>query len=96
MKSNRREQLISMFVISLALFASNIQASSVVDGPLGIWITQQASPKLGEILTQHPRFKGERIKVMAMRDGHPMAVVFIYPRVFNAAAIDCAACSATN
>ncbi len=65
----------SLVMIVLALFTSNIiQASSVVEGPLGIWITQQASPKLGEILTQHPRFKGERIKIMAMRDGHPIAV----------------------
>ena len=70
MKSNSNR----IFLVLLTFFALNSEASGMIDGPLGTWITQQASPKLGEILSQHPRFKGERIRIMAMQDGQPMAV----------------------
>lgn len=49
-------------------------AARVVDGSLGIWLQKDASVRLSDVLTNHPRFKNERIKIMAMHDGHPMAV----------------------
>ena len=74
MKAKQPKQLIYLILVSMAFFASNIQASRLVDGSLGNWITQHASPKRGEILNYHPRFKGERIRIMATRDGQPMPV----------------------
>jgi hypothetical protein len=51
-----------------------LHAAKVVDGSLGLWISNEASPHLAEILTNHPRFKGEKIKIMAMKDGHPSSI----------------------
>ena len=74
MKAKQRNLFMQLTLLALALFASNIQASRLVEGSLGSWIGQQASPKLGEILARHPRFKGEPIKITATRDGHPLAI----------------------
>ena len=66
--------VILLTLISLLPTASISQAARVIDGTLGTWIAQQASPRLSEILTQHPRFQGERIRIMATEDGHPVPI----------------------
>jgi hypothetical protein len=45
-----------------------------IEGPLGSWLDDTAMPQLTDLLERHPRFKGEALKVMAMRDGRPREV----------------------
>ncbi|MFP6808116.1 MAG: hypothetical protein VB957_13200 [Pseudomonadales bacterium] len=51
-----------------------LYAGTVIEGDLGDWLVQDAAPKLSEVLTRHPRFKGKAIKVTAMEDGYPIEV----------------------
>lgn len=51
-----------------------LNAARILDGSLGLWIADEASPLLAEILMKHPRFKGEKIKIMAMQDGQPVRI----------------------
>jgi hypothetical protein len=64
----------STFFILLIMFSPILSAARVVDGSLGHWIAVEASPKLAEKLSNHPRLKGESIKLMAMKNGHPIRV----------------------
>ena len=64
-----------MFIVaSLLLPWRGAYAARVVDGSLGAWIERDVSPMLSKLLTNHPRFKGEPIKIMSMSDGFPIAV----------------------
>jgi hypothetical protein len=76
MKFNQPGVLLLIFmVISLLLPSRGAYAARVVDGSLGTWIEREVSPMLSKLLTNHPRFKGEPIKIMSMSDGFPTAVV---------------------
>ncbi len=66
--------ILSLFMISLLMPWSGVHAARVVDGSLGAWIEREVSPMLSKLLTNHPRFKGEPIKIMAMSDGFPITV----------------------
>lgn len=66
--------MLSLLMISLLLPWNSVYAARVVDGSLGAWIEQDVSPMLSKLLTNHPRFKGEPIKIMAMSGGFPVVV----------------------
>lgn len=75
MKSNLTSlSLFSFLFVGLFLASFSVHATRVIEGSLGTWIAQDVSPKLSELLTRHPRFKGEPIKIMAMSDGLPIAI----------------------
>jgi hypothetical protein len=62
------------FFILMMMLSPILNAARVVDGSLGHWIADEASPRLAEKLSNHPRFKGEKIKIMAMKNGYPTRV----------------------
>lgn len=75
MKSNRTSlSLRVLLFFNLLLVSTGVYASRVIEGSLGSWIAQDVTPMLSKLLTHHPRFKGEPIKIMAMSDGVPIAV----------------------
>ena len=75
MKFNQSSFLLLMFIVaSLLLPWRGAYAARVVAGSLGTWIERDVSPMLSKLLTNHPRFKGEPIKIMSMSDGFPIAV----------------------
>lgn len=45
--------------------------TALFGGELGRWLEQQAIPELVTLVGQHPRFRGEQIRVVTMTDGLP-------------------------
>jgi hypothetical protein len=62
--------LLAAFLLTIP---PGVYATRMIDGPLGTWLQKEASVKLGDVLTNHPRFKGERIKITGIRDGQLVA-----------------------
>jgi len=58
----------------LVLVAIPAHGFRVVDGSLGNWLEREASPKLVELLIRHPRLKGQRLKIMGIENGTPVAL----------------------
>ena len=53
-------------------FGGRVEASdALLTGELGRWLETNAAPELIDTLSNHPRFKGETIRFVAMRDGKP-------------------------
>jgi len=50
---------------------SNAASNELFGGPLGEWLRRDAQKQLTDLLSTHPRFRGERIRVVVMRDGLP-------------------------
>ncbi|MCZ6619419.1 MAG: hypothetical protein O7E57_14955, partial [Gammaproteobacteria bacterium] len=46
-------------------------SSSLLTGELGRWLDTTAAPELVDVLSKHPRFKGETIRFVSMREGKP-------------------------
>ncbi|MCB1685197.1 MAG: hypothetical protein R3E82_19155 [Pseudomonadales bacterium] len=46
--------------------------SGLLSASLGRWIDSEAAPELAQTLASHPRFRGETIKVVSMRDGRTL------------------------
>ena len=61
-------------IVLFALIAIPVHAFRVIDGSLGNWLEREASPKLIELLNRHPRLKGQRLKIMGIEDGTPVAL----------------------
>ncbi|MBK81609.1 MAG: hypothetical protein CMQ43_11950 [Gammaproteobacteria bacterium] len=55
----------------LWLFAASAQAApeALLDGELGDWIDDTVAPALGEVLSRHPRFDGETVRLVAVVPG---------------------------
>jgi len=72
--NSRRCFIVVAFVIGLLAPAAGALAatSEVFGGPLGSWLRAEAIPEFTALLGQHPRFKGERIRVVGMQDGVPV------------------------
>lgn len=73
------DTLISILLIviigTLLLWSSMpVHALRVVEGSLGSWLEREASPRLVEMLIKHPRLKGQRLKIMGIQDGNPVAL----------------------
>ncbi len=59
-------------LILLAFLASPAQADSgLLNGSLGRWLDTEVLPELGRTLGEHPRFKGETIKLVSLTAGQP-------------------------
>ena len=57
----------------LAIITISAQAQSgLLGGSLGRWLDTEALPELGRMLGQHPRFKGETIRVTSLENGKPL------------------------
>jgi len=50
---------------------SHAASQELFGGSLGDWLRRDAQVKLTELLSSHPRFRGERIRVVVMREGSP-------------------------
>jgi len=74
MKTKPSPFLISMLMLVLTALPLPAYGFRVIDGSLGNWLEREASPKLVELLTRHPRLKGQRLKIMGMEDGTPVAL----------------------
>lgn len=58
---------------TVALAATEALAeSALLSASLGRWIDSEAAPGLAETLANHPRFRGETIKVVSMRAGRTL------------------------
>lgn len=47
--------------------------TGLLNDALGRWLNTSVAPKLTELLSQHPKFKGETVRFVAMQDGKPLA-----------------------
>ena len=56
-------------IIALSLLSTG--SSFANSDSLGTWLEDDVVPNLAEVLTQHPRFKGETIRLATFRDGRP-------------------------
>ena len=45
--------------------------SGLLNGSLGRWLDTEVLPDLGRTLGEHPRFKGETIKLVSLTAGQP-------------------------
>src|SRR4030095_6840109 len=72
-RSRRVEYLHTGAIAALGcLFANDCLASTLLTGDLGRWLNDKAVPALVQSLANHPRFRGETVRVVAMRDGAPV------------------------
>ena len=46
--------------------------TGLLNAALGRWIETEAAPALAESIAKHPRFQGETVRVVSMRDGRPL------------------------
>ncbi|MEM7220630.1 MAG: hypothetical protein AAF515_19870 [Pseudomonadota bacterium] len=62
-------------IILLACMSPGLAAEpdALFGADLGRWLRAEAAPSLAATLGQHPRFSGETVRVVAMRDGQPSA-----------------------
>ena len=67
----------AVFVIALGfttLLAGPAWAESgLLKGSLGRWLDDAAAPRLAEILSHHPKFKGENVRFVSLRNGQRIA-----------------------
>ena len=61
------------FVLVVGLAGSAQADSRLLNGSLGQWLDATAAPQLAELLSTHPRFKGETVRFVELRDGQPLA-----------------------
>lgn len=64
--------LIRLFFLALIVVAPGAGADSgLLSNSLGRWLDTEVLPELGRTLGQHPRFKGETIKLVSLNGGKP-------------------------
>ena len=63
----------TLAVIVLCLAAHSAAGAELLTGALAQWLEKQAAPELIEILGRHPRFQGESLQIVPMRNGEPAA-----------------------
>jgi len=60
-------------IVALLLSHAGAHASSgLLTGTLGRWLDTEATPKLAELLSRHPKFSGETINIVSLEDGKPI------------------------
>lgn len=74
-----RHRLGSFLLVSMAMLFSTVtfaaqSSDTVVTGNLERWLATDVLPPLAKLLSNHPRFKGETIRVAGLTDGRPHAV----------------------
>ena len=64
-------------LLAAALFSASASAAAasggLLDGDLGRWLETQAAPQLLDTLDRHPRFRGETLRIVPMRNGEPIS-----------------------
>jgi len=63
---------LTIFLAAFLTSANTHAASPLLSGTLGRWIDSEAAPELAELLAKHPKFSGETVKVVSLRDGRPV------------------------
>lgn len=67
-----RTALAALVLLLFTLFALPARADSgLLNGSLGRWLDTEVLPELGRTLGEHPRFKGETIKLVSLTAGQP-------------------------
>ena len=74
MSAMKYSKLIWLLMTALSLSFHATAQMRLVDGALGVWLLEEVSPQFSELLNNHPRFKGTRIRIMALRDGRPFPI----------------------
>ena len=61
-----------VFMALMAVLATPVSASSgLLTGSLGRWLDTQAVPELSELLSRHPKFSGEVVRIVTLETGKP-------------------------
>ena len=64
-------------LFAAALFSASASAAAasggLLNGDLGRWLETQAAPQLLDTLDRHPRFRGETLRIVPMRNGEPIS-----------------------
>ncbi len=61
----------SIVLAASLLVAQSAGADALLSGSLGQWLEQTAAPELVDVLSNHPKFKGETIRIVPMQGGKP-------------------------
>jgi hypothetical protein len=56
----------------IAPIAAEAASGGLLGGELGRWLEKEAAPQLLDTLDRHPRFNGETLRIVAMRNGEPI------------------------
>jgi len=68
----RKTSIATVMGLVLWLAAGNSAAESgLLTSALGRWLDTDVLPQLGKVLGEHPRFKGEKIKLVSLHGGRP-------------------------
>ena len=67
----RRRALPIILICAIPTLPVGAAEERLLTGALGRWLSDSAAPELAEALGRHPRFKGEVIRIVAMRNGKP-------------------------
>jgi hypothetical protein len=63
---------LTVFLAAFLTSASTHADGALLNGALGRWLEIEAAPELAELLAKHPKFAGETIKLVSLRDGRPV------------------------
>lgn len=63
---------LTVFLAAFLTSASTHADGALLNGTLGRWLESEAAPELAELLAKHPKFAGETIKLVSLRDGRPV------------------------
>jgi hypothetical protein len=69
----RRLDALLAAVLCGASASAAAASGGLLDGDLGRWLEGKAVPALLERLDRHPRFRGETLRIVAMRNGEPVS-----------------------
>ena len=64
--------LLTLFSALLLSTGGAYASSGLLTGSLGRWLDTEATPKLAELLSRHPKFSGEAINIVSLEDGKPV------------------------
>lgn len=70
---HQHRRLLALAVMSIVLLSTSIAhaGSALLTGSLGRWLDTDATPKLAQILSKHPKFSGEVVKIVSLDNGKP-------------------------
>ncbi len=72
--STPRNNRITRWLLPLCLCAATLVGAQASAASLATWNEQELAPYLASQLTEHPRFKGETVVFVALKDGAPAPV----------------------
>lgn len=63
----------TLAAVLLSLAAHSAAGAELLTGTLAQWLEKKAAPALVETMGRHPRFQGESLQIVPMRNGEPSA-----------------------